>query len=103
MLTHVLEQDMGDIRRDDEFHATIREHHPRHAVRQAAITRIVALAAAGLVRKTRIENGLILGGERSLLAGAAWLIGAQLPILDHSPFQSGYIAASEAAARERGR
>ena len=43
------------------------------------ITRVVALAAAGLVRETRIENGLILGGERSLLAGAAWLIGIPGP------------------------
>src|SRR5262249_40020196 len=79
-------QDIGDVRRDDKFDRKISEHHPRHAIRQATITRVVALATAGLVRQARIENGLILRREWSLLAPTARLGRVPLETSDSRPF-----------------
>src|SRR5262249_48467440 len=54
------------------------DHDPRHAVRTAAVARIIALPAAILVRKTCVEHRLIFRRERRLLAGAARL--ARIPV-----------------------
>ena len=64
----MVDQDIGGLRRDDDFERLIRRHRARHAVRQADTGDVVALAAAGLVCQIGLEIGLIFRGQRGLLS-----------------------------------
>src|SRR5262249_12293456 len=70
----VLDQDVGGLGRDDDFHRVVDVHYPRHAGREAGIGRVVALPAARLVRPAGGVNGLVLLGQRRLLI-VAWATG----------------------------
>ncbi len=74
-LAHRLaEHQIGGVGCDDELHAEpIIDHHARHAGRDAAGHRIVALAAVGLGGRGLLQHRLIVGGERGALAQAGRL------------------------------
>src|SRR6266545_2567175 len=70
----VIEQDMSDLRQQDDFHFTKNVHRRRHAGRHAPGAGIpIALATVRLIRKTRFMNCLILGCQWGLLAPAPGL------------------------------
>src|SRR5215471_18797400 len=63
----VLEQDVGGLRREDEFHRKDDAHQPRHADWQASVPWVIAGSAQGLVSEARFEDRLILERQRGLL------------------------------------
>src|SRR5215470_6191903 len=72
----VVLQDVGGLRRDDDFHRINDGHHSRHAERDAIPVCVVALSAGGLVGETGFEPDLILRRQWGLLAAAgrlAWI------------------------------
>ena len=62
------DQDVGRIRRDDEFQRPKSHHHVRHSGRTAPGGGKVAETALGLIRNARRQDRLILGRERRLLS-----------------------------------
>src|SRR5207237_5259711 len=72
-LAEPFEEDVGGLRHDDKMERNIGDHDPRHAVRNAAITGIIALAASGDVGKARLQNFLVFGLQWSLLPQAPGL------------------------------
>jgi hypothetical protein len=64
------DQDIGGVRRDDEFHREKRDRHERHASGHAAhgVVEEIALTALGLVGHAAFEDLLILRGQRRLLS-----------------------------------
>src|SRR5262249_517184 len=56
-----VEQDVGGIRADDDLHRENRVHHARHADREAAVERIITLAAVRLIRHAGLPYGLVFG------------------------------------------
>src|SRR5260221_1294750 len=72
-LAEPFQDDVGDLRHDDEVDGYIRDHDSRHAVRRAAITRIIALAAGSDIRKARLQDRLKLRFQRCLLPQALGL------------------------------
>ncbi len=62
------DQDVGRVRRDDEFERPERDHHERHAGGNAAgVVDGGALPAGILIGKARLEDLLIFRRERRLL------------------------------------
>src|ERR1700681_2472742 len=69
-LAQPFEDDVGGLRHDDEVDRYIRDHDPRHAVRRAAITRVIALAPGGYIRKAGLQYRLKLRLQGNFLPHA---------------------------------
>ena len=48
IVVDVIDQDIGDVGRDDDLHRFIDVHHARHARSEAVVSRVIALFAFGL-------------------------------------------------------
>src|SRR5258706_3077548 len=66
----VVEEDVGRLWRNEDFHREDDRHDARQAERHASGGRVVSLAAGRLVRQAGLENLLIFRRERRLLAAA---------------------------------
>ena len=68
------DQNIGGVRRDDEVQRPRRHHHERHAGGEAlGMADEIALTAFGLIRKTVLQDFLILRRQRGLLPESPWL------------------------------
>src|SRR5262245_27999752 len=67
MIVVALKQNVGDFRRDHDFHRRIADHDARHAGGYAARGRVDALAALDHVGKIVVVDLLILRRQRRLL------------------------------------
>ena len=74
----MIHPDIGRLRREDDLHRLIGDHHPRHSRRKAEDLWISAQVARVKLRQIGFENRLIFGGQRGLLLEAARL--ARVPL-----------------------
>ena len=69
---HGLEQHVGGLGPDHDFHGLVEDHHPRHTDRPTGALDVEHHAGLAL-RKVRLEHLLVFGRQRRLLAEAARL------------------------------
>src|SRR5262249_50281203 len=65
-VVNVLHQEIGGVRRDNNFHRLIHVPHPGHAGRKTSKRWVGALSAGSLILQIGLENGAMLLGQRSL-------------------------------------
>ena len=75
-----IDQEVGDVRRDDVFVWSESHHHVWHAGRQAPGRGDIAQPALGLICEACFEHRFILGRERGFLSVSPWL-GLIVPLL----------------------
>ncbi len=75
----VVDQDVGCVRQDDDFHPPrVDAHETWHAERQAFVGGVAGLATERLIGHISLEDGLIFRRQRRLLSTTARLVGIEL-------------------------